>query len=71
MEMSAERPITEIFGSNVFNESAMQKRLPEEVFHQLCRAKNEGKRLSPEVADVVANAMKEWAIEKGATHFTH
>ena len=63
--------ITELFGINVFNESVMQQRLPEDVFTQVLRAKNEGKRLSPEAADVIANAMKEWAIEKGATHFTH
>ncbi len=63
--------MNELFGSNVFNESAMRERLPEDVFRQLCLAKNEGKRLSPEVADVIAGAMKEWAMEKGATHFTH
>ena len=63
--------ITELFGINVFNEAVMQQRLPEDVFTQVLRAKNEGKRLSPEAADVIANAMKEWAIEKGATHFTH
>ena len=63
--------ITDLFGINVFNESAMQQRLPEEVFQQVCRAKKEGKRLSPEAADVIANAMKEWAMERGATHYTH
>ena len=63
--------ITDLFGIHVFNDTVMQQRLPEEVFNQVLRARNEGKRLSPEAADVIANAMKEWAIEKGATHFTH
>ncbi|MBQ8076627.1 MAG: glutamine synthetase III, partial [Oscillospiraceae bacterium] len=63
--------ITDLFGINVFNETVMRQRLPDDIFDQLCRAKNEGKRLSREAADIIASAMKDWAIEKGATHFTH
>ena len=63
--------ITDLFGINVFNEAVMRQRLPDDIFDQLCRAKNEGKRLSREAADIIAAAMKDWAVEKGATHFTH
>ena len=63
--------ISEIFGSMVFNETAMQQRLPQDVYAQLLSAKSEGKRLSSESAEIIASAMKDWAIEKGATHFTH
>ena len=63
--------IDSIFGSNVFNEAVMQQRLPEGVFRQLLEAINEGKRLSPDAAEVIANAMKAWALEKGATHYSH
>ena len=61
----------ELFGSMVFNESVMQARLPEEVFDRVQHVMNEGKRLSREHAEIVADAMKNWAVEKGATHFTH
>ena len=61
----------ELFGSMVFNESVMKERLPEDVFEKVLLAMNEGKRLSHESAAVVADAMKSWAVEKGATHFTH
>ena len=63
--------ITDLFGVNVFNEAVMRQRLPDDIFDQLCKAKNEGKRLSREAADIIAAAMKDWAVEKGATHFTH
>lgn len=63
--------VTEIFGSMVFNDSVMRERLPKDVFKQVQRSMTEGKRLTSEAAVVVANAMKDWAIEKGATHFTH
>jgi len=63
--------VTEIFGSMVFNDSVMRERLPKDVFRQVQRSMNEGKRLDSAAAAVVANAMKDWAIEKGATHFTH
>ncbi|MCM1321265.1 MAG: glutamine synthetase III [Bacteroides sp.] len=63
--------ISEIFGSNVFNETVMQERLPKEIFKSLKKTMEEGAPLAPDVANSVANAMKNWAIEKGATHFTH
>ena len=63
--------VTEIFGSMVFNDSTMRERLPKNVFQQVQRSMTDGKRLDSEAATVVANAMKDWAIEKGATHFTH
>ena len=64
-------PVTEIFGSMVFNESVMRARLPRDVFKQVQQSISEGRRLDGEAANIVANAMKDWAIEKGATHFTH
>jgi len=61
----------EIFGELVFSESVMKERLPKETFKEVKNAIDNGKRLSPEAAGVVANEMKQWAIEKGATHYTH
>lgn len=61
----------EIFGAKVFNDDVMRKRLPAKTYKQLKNTIKDGKRLDPEVASVVANAMKDWAIELGATHFTH
>jgi len=61
----------ESFGSMVFNDDVMRQRLPKEVFRQVQRSIHDGKRLDIAAATVVANAMKDWAIEKGATHFTH
>lgn len=63
--------ITEIFGSNVFNLAVMKERLPKETFRSLKTTIQDGTPLDPNAAEVVANAMKDWAIEKGATHFTH
>ena len=63
--------VTRIFGSNVFNDDVMRKRLPKDIYKSLKETIEKGTRLQPEVADVVANAMKDWAIEKGATHYTH
>ncbi len=63
--------IPEIFGSMVFNEDVMRARLPREVCKSLLKTMEEGKEIDPAIADVVANAMKDWAIEKGATHYTH
>ena len=63
--------VTDFFGCDVFNDSVMRSRLPKDVFKQVQRSMNEGKRLDSAAATVVANAMKDWAIEKGATHFTH
>ncbi|SMC46713.1 glutamine synthetase [Oscillospiraceae bacterium] len=61
----------EIFGENVFSISVMKERLPKETFKEVKNAIDNGKRLSPEAANVVANEMKQWAIEKGCTHYTH
>lgn len=63
--------ITDIFGENVFNDAAMIERLPKKVYKDLKRTIEEGKDLDPVTAEVVAHAMKEWAIEKGATHYSH
>ncbi len=63
--------IAEIFGSNVFNESVMRERLPKKVFAEVMDVMANGGQISMESADVVANAMKDWAVEKGATHYTH
>ena len=63
--------VTERFGSMVFGDAVMQKRLSKETYRAMQRTIKNGKRLDLEVANVVANAMKNWAIEQGATHFTH
>ena len=63
--------VTEIFGMNVFNLSVMKERLPKTTFNSLKTTIDEGTALDKGVAEVVANAMKDWAIEKGATHYTH
>lgn len=63
--------VAEIFGENVFNDSVMQERLPKKVYKELKRTIQEGKELEQSIADVVAHEMKEWAIEKGATHYSH
>ena len=63
--------VPEIFGSMVFNDEAMRTRLPKDVYKSLRRTILEGTPLDPTVANVVANAMKDWALSKGATHFTH
>jgi glutamine synthetase len=64
-------PLTEIYGVNSFNDSAMRERLPKGIYKELKRVMRGENELSPEVAEVVANAMRDWAIERGATHFTH
>ena len=63
--------VVEQFGVDVFNEETMQQRLPKNVFKALKKTIAEGKELDSSIADIVANAMKDWAIEKGATHYTH
>ena len=63
--------IPELFGSLVFNETVMKKRLPQDIFIAVKKTIEEGKTLDPKIAGVVANEMKEWAIENDATHFTH
>ncbi|WP_320175292.1 glutamine synthetase III [Maridesulfovibrio sp.] len=62
---------TELFGCNVFNDSVMKDRLPKKVYKSLRKTIEEGAAIDPSIADTVANAMKEWAMEKGATHYTH
>ena len=67
----AEKNITEFFGSMVFNDRVMKERLPEEIYKALKKTMATGTHLELDVANEVASAMKEWAVEKGATHFTH
>ena len=62
---------SDLFGEYVFNDSMMQKRLPKETYKALKRTIEQGRSLDPAVAGVVANAMKDWALEMGATHYTH
>ena len=63
--------VSKIFGENVFNDSVMRERLPKKIYEKLHQIIAEGGELDIETADVIAHEMKEWAIEKGATHFTH
>ncbi len=63
--------VTELFGSNVFNDEAMKNLLPKEVYKSLRKTIDEGKSLDTNIASAVANAMKDWAVSKGATHYTH
>ncbi|MBQ8027334.1 MAG: glutamine synthetase III, partial [Clostridia bacterium] len=65
------RDVPEIFGSLVFNDDVMSARLPREIYKSLHKTIEEGKTLDITVANAVAAAMKDWAIEKGATHYTH
>ena len=63
--------VTDIFGMDVFNETVMKERLPEEAFLAWKKAMEDGEPLGRDVADIIAGAMKDWAIERGATHYTH
>jgi glutamine synthetase len=63
--------LTDVFGCNVFSDMVMRERLPKQVYKSLKKTIDHGEKLDPSIADVVANAMKDWAIERGATHFTH
>ena len=63
--------VAEVFGQDVFNEAVMKERLPEVTYKQMVKLMNEGGEVTLELADIVAKAMKEWAIEKGAPHYTH
>ena len=65
------KTVSELFGSDVFDDRVMEARLPKETYRALRETAKNGRSLDPSVATVVANAMKDWAIEKGATHFTH
>ena len=64
------KSVPELFGSSVFNDDVMQERLPKDVYKSLRKTIDEGKDLDLNVANAVANAMKDWAVEKGATHYT-
>ncbi|MGJ0119526.1 glutamine synthetase III [Williamsia sp. MIQD14] len=68
---TAEAPLAELFGVNVFSKAVMKDRLPKSVFKKVAATIDEGTILDPTIADVVANAMKDWAIEKGASHYAH
>ena len=63
--------VPEIFGSMVFNDTVMRDRLPKDTYKALKKTIANGKKLDPTIANIVASVMKDWAIEKGATHFTH
>ena len=63
--------VPDYFGSMVFGDVTQRSRLPKDTYKALKKTMSEGKKLDPQIADIVANAMKDWAIEKGATHFTH
>ena len=63
--------VPELFGIDVFNDEAMKDRLPSDVYKRLKQTIESGRPLDIDMANVVAHAMKDWAVEKGATHFTH
>ncbi|MDB5330667.1 MAG: glnA 2, partial [Phycisphaerales bacterium] len=63
--------VSDLFGVNVFNEAEQRARLPKPIFKALQKTIKVGATLDPLIADAVATAMKDWAMEKGATHFTH
>ena len=63
--------VTDVFGSNVFSDAVMRERLPKDVYKSLRRTIDGHEPLDRASADVIANAMKDWAVEKGAAHFCH
>ncbi len=67
----ANEPVTEVFGSNVFNDKMMRERLPKDVYKAIKKTIDGNEPLDPSSAGVIANAMKDWAVEKGAAHFCH
>ena len=69
--MTEQINIEELFGKNVFTVGKMRERLPRAVFKEVMKVMEEGGELSRTSADVVAKAMKDWAVENGATHYTH
>jgi glutamine synthetase len=70
-KMAVKHDITKLFGSNVFNDKTMKERLPKDTYRALRKTIDQGAPLTLDVANIVANTMKDWAIEKGATHYTH
>ena len=69
--MSEVQTVADYFGCNVFSDKVMRDRLPKNIYKSVMNTKKFGIALDDDVANVVANAMKDWAIEKGATHYTH
>ena len=69
--MSDKMNVAELFGQNVFNDKIMRERLPKKVYKELHKTIDDGKELDPMTAEVVAGVMKDWAVEMGATHYTH
>ncbi|MBQ8733661.1 MAG: glutamine synthetase III, partial [Anaerotignum sp.] len=69
--MNEKVSVPEIFGMNVFNDAMMREHLPKKVYEELKNTIEQGALLNSEIADIIANAMKDWAIEKGAAYFTH
>ena len=69
--MSDKINAAEIFGMNVFNDAVMSRRLPKNIYREIKKTIDNGADLDPTVADVVAAAMRDWAVERGATHYTH
>ena len=67
----SETPAQELFGANIFSREVMKSRLPKPIYKSLIKTIESGEKLDPSIADVVATAMKDWAIEKGATHYAH
>ncbi|TAN37735.1 MAG: glutamine synthetase type III [Verrucomicrobia bacterium] len=70
-ESENQKSLPELFGSDVFNDAVQRARLPKNIYKKLRATIDDGKELDPAIADVVANAMKDWALEKGATHYCH
>ena len=66
-----EKKLTELYGSYTFNDDVMKERLPKETYKAFHDALDNGETMSKDVATIIAEEMKNWAIEKGATHFTH
>ena len=71
MTANCANKLPDIFGSMVFDDRAMRQRLPKETYRALRNTIENGKKLDVNIANVVANAMKDWAVERGCTHFTH
>jgi glutamine synthetase len=69
--MSNQVQITEVFGANVFNDAVMRQRLPKTIYREFVKARNGNSEMTQAIADVLANAMKDWALEHGATHYSH
>ena len=70
-EQTRNQTVSDFFGCNVFSDKVMRERLPKNIYKSVQKTRTMGTALDQDVADVVANAMKDWAIEKGATHYTH